>query len=54
MTNLTVIAPPAETAVPVSKAKAFLRIGHEGEDELVADLIARATARVEQAAGLAL
>lgn len=54
MTNLTVILPPAELAVPVSKAKAFLRIGHAGEDELVADLIARATARVEQAAGLAL
>lgn len=54
MTNLTVISPPAEAAVSVSKAKAFLRIGHAGEDELVADLIARATARVEQTAGLAL
>ena len=54
MTNLTVITPPAEAAVPVSKAKALLRIGHEGEDELVADLITLATARVEQAAGLAL
>ncbi|MEM8616222.1 MAG: phage head-tail connector protein [Pseudomonadota bacterium] len=54
MTNLTVLTPPAEAAVPVSKAKAFLRIGHDGEDDLVSDLIDQATARVEQASGLAL
>lgn len=54
MTNLTVVTPPAEAAVPISKAKAFLRIGHDGEDEFIADLVSRATARVEHASGLAL
>ena len=54
MTNLTVISPPGAEPVSLASAKAFLRIGHEGEDGLVADLIASARARVEQASGLAL
>lgn len=54
MTNLTVISPPGAEPVSLASAKAFLRIGHEGEDALVADLIASARARVEQASGLAL
>lgn len=38
----------------LAAAKDFLRIGHEGEDELVARLLQSARARIEQAAGLAL
>jgi uncharacterized phiE125 gp8 family phage protein len=54
MTNLTVISPPGAEPVSLASAKAFLRIGHGGEDGLVSDLIASARARVEQAGGLAL
>lgn len=54
MTSLTVISPPAEPAVPLSQVKAFLRIGHEGEDTLVTGLIEAATQRVETAGDLAL
>lgn len=52
--TLTVIAPPAEPAVALDDAKAYLRIGHNGEDALVADLLAAATARMEAASGLSL
>ncbi len=52
--TLTVITPPAEPAVSLPDAKAYLRIGHAGEDELVADLVASATARLEAASGLTL
>lgn len=54
MTKLTVISPPEGEAVSLVSAKAFLRVGHAGEDGLIADLISQATARVEQASGLAL
>ncbi len=54
MTNLTVILPPDGEPVSLASAKAFLRIGHEGEDALIADLIQQARARVEQVSGLAL
>lgn len=54
MTKLTVISPPEGEAVSLVSAKAFLRVGHGGEDGLMADLISQATARVEQASGLAL
>ena len=52
--TLTVLTPPGETALPLAEAKAFLRIGHDGEDTLIADLTEAATARLEAAAGLAL
>jgi uncharacterized phiE125 gp8 family phage protein len=52
--TLTVISPPGETALPLAAAKAFLQIGHDGEDTLVADLLASATAQLETATGLAL
>ena len=52
--TLTVISPPGEAALPLAAAKAFLRIGHDGEDALVADLVASATAQLETATGLAL
>lgn len=54
MTNVTVITPPAQEPVSLASAKAFLRLGHNGEDELVSDLIASARARIEQESGLAL
>ena len=52
--TLTVISPPGEAALSLAQAKAFLRVGHEGEDVLVADLVAAATARLEEVGGLAL
>lgn len=52
--TLTVITLPGEEALSLAAAKAFLRIGHDGEDTLVSDLIAGARARLEEAAGLAL
>ncbi|MEQ8556741.1 MAG: hypothetical protein RIB03_00355 [Henriciella sp.] len=52
--TLTVLTPPGEEALPLAEAKDFLRIGHDGEDTLVSDLVASARARLEEAAGLAL
>ena len=39
MSNLTVITPPAGAALSLAAAKEYLRIGHDGEDGLVAALI---------------
>ncbi|WP_300379328.1 hypothetical protein [Henriciella sp.] len=52
--TLTVISPPGEEALPLAEVKAFLRIGHDGEDGLVTKLAAGAEARLEEASGLAL
>lgn len=52
--TLTVITSPGDPAVPLVDAKAYLRIGHDGEDALVADLVEAATKRLEEASGLAL
>jgi len=52
--TLTVISPPGEEALALAEAKTWLRIGHDGEDQLVSDLIASARSRLEEAAGLAL
>ena len=52
--TLTVITPPGEEALSLAAAKAFLRVGHDAEDALIADLIAGVRARLEEAAGLAL
>lgn len=54
MTYLTVITPPAEAPLSLVAAKAFLRIGGDGEDALVADLLQSARLRLQQVAGLAL
>lgn len=54
MTQLTVIAPAAEAPLSLDTVKAFLRIGHDGEDALIADLLQAARVRLEQVAGLAL
>ncbi|RIJ20384.1 hypothetical protein D1224_14760 [Henriciella barbarensis] len=52
--TLTVLTPPDEEPVSLSTAKSYLRIGHDGEDELVAALIAGARAALETQAGLCL
>lgn len=54
MTKLTVITPPAEEPVTLAVAKEYLRIGHDGEDDLVMRLIQSARARIEQEAAFAL
>lgn len=54
MSKLTVLTPPDEPAVSVAAVKNYLRIGHDGEDDLISDLTQAATARLEQVAGLAL
>ncbi len=54
MSELTVVTPPDGEALSLVAAKDFLRIGHEGEDALVADLISAATARLEAALGISL
>ena len=52
--NITTLAAPAAMPVGLAEAKDYLRIGYDTEDELVGSLIAGATARVEQEAGVAL
>lgn len=52
--NVTTLAPPAVEPVGLAEAKEYLRIAYDGEDVLVAQLVAAARARIEQEAGLAL
>ena len=49
--SLTVITPPAGSAVSVGEAKAYLRIGEPSEDALVSALIVASQLRVEVAIG---
>ncbi|MEL6956343.1 MAG: hypothetical protein AAFO88_06845 [Pseudomonadota bacterium] len=49
--TLTVITPPDALPVPDADVKAFLRIGHDGEDDLVTELNAAATRQVESTIG---
>lgn len=53
MTQLTVITPPAEAPVSLETVKAFLRVGHDGDDGLIADVLAAARERLEVTAGMA-
>ncbi len=50
----SVLTPPDGEPVSLSAVKDYLRIGHEGEDALVADLIASARARLEVELDMAL
>ena len=52
--TITTVTPPNGEPVSLGEARDFLRIGHAGEDALVAHLISRARARLERASGLAL
>ena len=53
MSDLTVIAPPAEEPLTLAAAKDFLRLGTTAEDGLVTELIRAGRAHVETASGLA-
>jgi len=50
----TVLVPPDGEPVSLSAVKEYLRIGHDGEDGLVADLVASARARLEAELDIAL
>jgi len=52
--TITTVTPPNGEPVSLAEARAFLRIGHDGEDALVQHLLEGARARLEQASGLAL
>jgi uncharacterized phiE125 gp8 family phage protein len=52
--NVTTLAGPAAEPLGLAEAKAYLRIGSDGEDGLVSELIAAARGRIEAAAGIAM
>src|SRR5262245_60811773 len=52
--NITTLAAPAAEPLGLAEAKAYLRIGFDGEDDLVSSLITAARSRIEEACGLAL
>lgn len=51
---VTTLAPPAAEPVGLAEAKDYLRMGGDGEDGLVASLIAGARERIEALAGAAM
>jgi uncharacterized phiE125 gp8 family phage protein len=52
--NVTVLVAPAAEPLALAEAKDYLRIAYDGEDGLVAGLIASARARIEELAGVAM
>ena len=52
--KITTLVPPAASAVSLEQARAFLRVDYGGEDDLLADLIASAEARIEKACSIRL
>jgi uncharacterized phiE125 gp8 family phage protein len=52
--NVTVLVAPAAEPLALADAKSYLRIAYDGEDALVAGLIAAARARIEELAGVAM
>lgn len=54
LSSLRVVVPPAQMAVSVVQAKAYCRIDHDSDDELIADTILVATEMVEKFLGRSL
>jgi uncharacterized phiE125 gp8 family phage protein len=52
--SLTLTAPPAVEPVSLGEAKAFLRVAHTDENQLITDLVRASRERVEALTGLAL
>jgi len=52
--TLHLLSPPVVEPVGLADAKTWLRVGHDEEDALIADLLKSAAARVELDTGLAL
>lgn len=52
--NVTTLVAPAAEPLGLAEAKEYLRIAYEGEDALVAGLIAGARSRIEEAARVAM
>jgi uncharacterized phiE125 gp8 family phage protein len=52
--TLHLLSPPVVEPVGLADAKTWLRVGHDEEDALIADLLSSAAARVELDTGLAL
>ena len=51
---LTLLTPPGAEPVSLGQAKAWLRVSHADEDELISDLIRASRERVESFTGRAL
>ena len=52
--TLTDLSPPPAAAVSLDAAKVFLRVDHEDEDALIADLIDVAVRQIEDRCGVSL
>lgn len=50
--QLDLITPPAQPALSLSQARAHLRVSHDDEDAMIADLIAAAAAMIEGPDGI--
>jgi uncharacterized phiE125 gp8 family phage protein len=52
--SITIVTPPTSEPLSLAEAKAFLRVGHDQDDDLIASLIRAAREAVEAASGCAL